>query len=352
MDFSPTEDQRLILEAVNGLADTLAPRAAEWDRADQIDPEAWGAVSEIGLSDMFLPENRGGSGLGYATGALAIEALARASGALALRTATHAAGTVPVLAAIGFSSDYPSVSGDLAWAARVDGIEAEKTSTGARLHGESRCVVGGADARPLVVVSFGGEVFVVEGAPDGLSRTSVEGLGMRGSGLAHIVFDGVPVPPAVGVLDIETLDRLVELEKVAVASVGVGLGRAALYEARRYALERKQFGRPIADFQAIQWMLADAATEVDAAGLLVLRAGLALDEGTSAATESRSALIFTSEAALSAAQKAIQIHGGYGFVREFPVERLARDARFLGLALRGRDATKDALGRLLLDDGR
>lgn len=348
VDFSPSNEDRLILEAVEALSARLGPRAEGWDRADRIDPEALAAVAELGLCGLFVDEAAGGAGLGCTTAALTTEALARASGALALRLSAHAAGALPALVAAGRTQAdlAPLVAGER-WAAKIDGV----ALTEGRLRGQARWVVGGADAEILVVLTRCGRVARVDGAAAGLTREVADGLGMRGSGLAHLRLEDVLAGEVTGPLDPGTRDRLAEVERLAVASVGVGIGRAALAEAAAYARERRQFGRPIADFQAVQWMLADAATEMDAAALLTIRAGLSLDgaDDLGASHAAAAALVLTSEAALSASQKAIQVHGGYGFVREFVVERLARDARYLGVALGGRDAARAALGRALLD---
>lgn len=350
MELTPSEEQRMIVDAVTGVATRLASRAGAWDATGVIDADAFEALSELGLGGLFLDAPLEGAELGVATGLLALEALARGSGALGLRLAGHAAGAVPLLSAAGLSSEAlgPLVEGRR-WATRVDALEVRGAGEGRALWGEARWVVGGLAADPLAVTSREGEVFLVEGALPGLTREPAPSLGMRGAGLAHVRFEGVKVGAPVAWLDAPTASRLASMKRAATAAVGVGIGRAALDEARRYARERKQFGRPIGDFQAIQWMIADAATEVDAAGLLGLRAGLTLDAGEDADAEARAALILTAEATLSAAQKAIQIHGGYGFVREFPVERLARDARYFGMAHGGRDVHRERLGRALLE---
>lgn len=350
MDLAPSSEQEMILDAVRGLAARVAPQAAAWDRADQIEPAVFEQLAELGLTGVFLDEAQGGSGFGTTTGLLAIEALAEASGALALRLASAAGAALPILAAAGMGHEgLTSLLGHSRYPALLEGVRRTSGGVDRRLLGEARWVVGGLGARSLVMTADDGEVFFVEEAS--VRGEPARGLGMRGAGLAHIRLEGFRVPTPLGRLPASETHHLAAQARLAVAAVGVGVGRAAVNEARNYALSRKQFGRPIGDFQAVQWMLADAATEVDAAGLLVRRGGLRLESGADGIEESEAALVLAAEAALSAAQKAIQVHGGYGFVREFPVERLARDARYFGLALAGKTGARGNLGRRVLELG-
>jgi alkylation response protein AidB-like acyl-CoA dehydrogenase len=158
-------------------------------------------------------------------------------------------------------------------------------------------------------------------------------LGMRASDTAELHFENVEVPDEhrlgqVGEGFIDTL-RVLDRGRIGIGALGVGIARGCLEESRTYALDRKQFGQPIADFQAIQWMIADMATEVDAARLLVRRAAAAADGGLPLGIAASQAKLFASEVAVRAGMKAIQIHGGYGYTREFPVERYLRDAKLL-----------------------
>ncbi|MEO1233095.1 MAG: acyl-CoA dehydrogenase family protein [Myxococcota bacterium] len=344
MDFSPSEEQQLVLEAVRGLASRLGAEAAQWDADDRIAPEARLALAEMGLGGLFLPESAGGAGFGTPTGVQALELLGEASGALALRFAAHAAGALPCLALAGTPPEEvaeTAASGD--WLALLP----DPVSSGSSEAGRWRWVPGAQDAGAFVVRSDQGEVSIVDVRASGLERTPASGLGMRGAGLGHVRLEGAGPLRRVGSLAASAGRRVSALLRLAVASAGVGVGRAALAHARSYALERKQFGRPIAEFQAVQWMIADAATELDAASLLVLRAALLHDQGEGE-QEAQAALVLATDATHAAAHRAIQIHGGNGFVREYPVERLARDARWLGVAFEGRDAARVALGRALL----
>ena len=345
MDFSPTEDQRLILEAVEKVCAKLEPQFAGWDEENRIDPEAFREVAALGFSALCLEDAGGGPGLSYGTALLALEALAAGSPALALRVAAHTCAALPALTFAGFSGAplEPWTDGG-AWLAVASELELRNHRDVCTLEGDARWVVGGGDSGGVVVLTPSFDVYLVDGEPEGLSRLHAESLGMRGASFAHLTFEGVRVDAPVGRLDEFHRARWASLWRLGWAAVGVGLGRAALARAAAYALERRQFGRPIAGFQAIQWMLADSATEVDAARLLLQRGALELDSGLDASAASLSALMAASEAALASAQRAIQVHGGYGFVKEFVVERWARDARYLGLALGGAERWAAELG--------
>ncbi len=180
--------------------------------------------------------------------------------------------------------------------------------------------------------SKGVTAFILEKGMAGFEQKPLrEKLGMRSSDTAILTFDSVRVPDANRIGDegqgfIQTL-QILDRGRITIGALAVGLGRGALEAARAYALDRKQFGKPIADFQAIQWKLADMATELDAARLLVHRAAYLAATGQSFTKEASMGKLFASEAAMRATDQAIQIHGGYGYTAEFPVERHYRDAK-------------------------
>ena len=174
--------------------------------------------------------------------------------------------------------------------------------------------------------------FALERGMKGFSHRPMHGkLGMRSSDTAELVLEDVFVPDEnrVGAVDqgfVDTL-RILDKGRVTIGALGVGLGRGALEESIAYARERKAFGKPIADFQALRWMMADMATELDAARLLVHRAAVLCDSGRPYTTEASMGKLFASEVACRAAAHGVQIHGGYGFTREFLVERIYRDVK-------------------------
>ncbi len=174
--------------------------------------------------------------------------------------------------------------------------------------------------------------FIVERGTPGFSQRPIHGkLGMRSSDTAELVLEAVEVPDSqrLGEVDHGFIDTLKILDKgrITIGALAVGLGRGALEESVRYSRERTAFGQPIAEFQALRWMFADMKTEIDAARLLVHKAAWMADAGQTYTQAASMAKLFASEAAMRACNKAVQIHGGYGYTREFPVERYLRDAK-------------------------
>lgn len=336
MDFDLSEEQTLVLESVRRLALELKKTAPERDRRAQLDLEATQAVEALGLYGLTVPADAGGAGLPLVTAVLVIEALARHDPAVAHTLSVHLTSAWPLLeAALGDPGLILADGGPVtvAWleAARFQpeqiATSATATAGGYTLDGHKPWVALGASGRPIwVVASSAGELglYLVSPNAPGLSRQVTDALGLRGAAFAHLGFSGVPAQKIGGPLN-AALPRLLASARLGAAAVAVGVGRAALEEARAYALERRQFNQPIADFQAIQWMLADLATENDGARLLALSAAAVLDRGEADHGRAARAKVRALEAGIDAAMKAIQIFGGNGYVREYPVERQLRD---------------------------
>ena len=314
-------------------------RARAWDEDATLPAGLVTRLGELGLLGATVAEDDGGVGTTWVGAAAIVEALAQGSGSLAAIVAAHEAlGLAPVLALASVEQRerlLPRLlTGELATSVRGPGIEAVREAGAWRLTGRASDVVGGATASKLVVVAaIDGEptAFLVEGDAGGVVRRRPALLGLRAAGVADIELASVRVDDdtrlgAVGAAaDVAALaeDRL----RVLFAAIACGLGRAALSSAIVYAKEREQFGQPIAQFQAIQWKLADAATGLDASALLVHDAAARLDSGRPATIAAARALVFAGAQAAKAAHDALQVHGGYGYVRDFPVERHLRDAR-------------------------
>ncbi len=312
-------------------------RARGWDEEASLPAGLAARLGELGLLAATVPEDDGGVGTTWVGAAAIAEALAMGSGSLAAIVAAHEAlGIVPVLA-LGSPEQRERllprlVTGELATG--FAGVVAEREAGQWRISGRASDVVGGATASKLVVVaSFDGEptAFVIDADAGGVVRRRAELLGLRAAGVADVELANVRVEDdarlgAAGAADallVASADRL----RVLFAAIACGLGRAALSSAIAYAKEREQFGQPIAQFQAIQWKLADAATGLDGAALLVHDAAARLDANRPASAAAARALVFAGAKAAAAAHDALQIHGGYGYVSDFPVERHLRDAR-------------------------
>ncbi|MEE2903590.1 MAG: acyl-CoA dehydrogenase family protein [Myxococcota bacterium] len=359
MNLELTEDQKMIQESIRRFAESeVKPRAAELDEKCEFPWSAVKGLSELGMMGMFVETEYGGSGLDYVSGTIAIEEIARYDASLALTLASHNSLCIGHIRVAGSEEQKKKWLPDLAAGKKLgawgltepnSGSDASGMLTTAVKDGDSWVINGskifitqGTVGDVFVVLAktdgdraqHGISAFILEKGMKGFTQKAMHGkLGMRASDTAELYMENVIVPAEnlLGNLNEGFIDTLQVLDagRIGIGALAVGIGRGALEESRNYALDRKQFGKPIGDFQAIQWMLADIATEIDAARLMVRRAAWTGDHGLPLTLASSQAKLFASEAATRAAMKAIQIHGGYGYTREFPVERYLRDAKLL-----------------------
>ena len=339
-----SEDQVLICDAVQRFAaEVVAPNADRWDENGRLPEEVWAGVAELGLLGAFVSEAHGGAGLGAFDVALVVEELAQADASLALLVAHH--NMVALLVdrfgppAVGraYLSSLAAGRARGAWITSQDGLQfrprgsEEGSEAGVHLAGTSTWVPGGTEADLIAVPTGSGRVAFVRRDDRGVAcGPSAGGLGLRAAGSCQLRFEEVEVGPfgePAGAESAQGVARMVGSTLRAAAFVGIGAH--ALLRARNYAQERRQFNKPIADFQAIQWKLADVATHVDASRLLVRRAASAVDDGEMREEFAAHAETYAGQSAVAAAYEAIQILGGNGFVREYGVERLLRDAQTL-----------------------
>ena len=378
MQLELTEDQRMIQDSVRRFVEAeVKPRAAELDESCAFPWDAVRGLAKLGMMGMLTDPEYGGAGLDTISSTLVIEEIARHDGSLALTVAAHnglcsghirQAGNVaqkkkylPLLASAeklgAWGLTEPGSGSDAA------GLRTTAVKKGDRwiLNGAKNFITQGTVGEIFVVLAstekekktHGISAFIVEKPSKGFSQKAIHGkLGMHSSDTAELVFENVEVPEEnlLGQLNHGFLDTLKVLDRgrISIGALGVGIARGCLEEARSYALDRAQFGKPIAEFQAIQWMLADMATETDAARLLVHRAADLCDRGLSFTTEASMGKLFASEAAVRAGMKAIQIHGGYGYTREFPVERYLRDAKLLEIGEGTSEIQRMVIARRLL----
>jgi alkylation response protein AidB-like acyl-CoA dehydrogenase len=357
MDFEPTESQRKLVAMVRDFCvREVKPHAAEWDRDERFPREVVDQLGELGLLGMAVPEELGGSQLDTISIAMVVEEIARWDGSLALTVASHnGLGTSHILR---FGSDelrrryIPDIASGkklAAWGLTEPGsgsdaaalrTTAVRKGGGWVLNGTKMFITQGSVGDVFVVLALtspdkrqkGITAFALDRGMKGFSQRALHGkLGMRSSDTAELILEDVFVPDEnrVGQVDRGFVDTLKILDKgrITIGALSVGLGRGALEESIAYSKERKAFGKPIADFQALRWMMADMATELDAARLLVHRAATLCDAGRPYTTEASMGKLFASEAACRAAAHGVQIHGGYGFTREFLVERIYRDVK-------------------------
>ena len=360
MDFSPSEHHELLRKSVRDFARTeVLPHAKKWDEEERFPKEIVPKLAELGLLGIRIPEEYGGSGMDVTSYAICVEEIARVDGSLALTVASHnGLGTGHILS---FGSEAikkkyltKAATGEwlAAWALTEPGSGSDSASlrtTARRDASSGKWIINGtkmfitqgsvggfcvvlARTNPDVAKHKGITAFVVEHGTKGFSASKhLEKLGCRSSDTVELTFDEVVVgdEQRVGEVDHGFLDTMQILDRgrISIAAMALGLGYGALEMAVTYAKDRKQFNKPIADFQAIQWMLADSKTELDAAHLLTYRAAWLADQGRPFTKEASMAKLFASEAATRACNKSLQIHGGYGYTREFAVERHLRDAK-------------------------
>ncbi len=358
MEFAPSEHHALLRRTVREFAHAeIAPHAQRWDKEERFPMELVPKLAQVGLLGIRIPPEYGGSGLDTLGYAICVEEIARVDGSTALTVASHnGLGTGHVLA---FGSEElkrkylpQAASGAMlaAWALTEpgSGSDAAALRTPARREGSEWVIdgtktfitqgsVGGfcvvlARSSPHLPKQRGITAFVVDwGTPGFTASKHLLKLGCRSSDTAELTFEGVRVPDEqrLGEVDSGFADtmRILDRGRISIAAMALGLGYGALEMAARYAKERKAFGKAIAEYQAVQWALADAKTELDAAALLTYRAAWLADQGKHHSYEASMAKLFASEAATRACNSALQVHGGYGYVREFDVERHLRDVK-------------------------
>jgi alkylation response protein AidB-like acyl-CoA dehydrogenase len=352
MEFELSPEQREIRALARDFAAAeIEPHAAEWDRQHGFPRELIGKLAGLGLMGVCVPEELGGAGADFLSYILVLEQISRADAGVGVTVAVHtSAATLPIVA---YGSDEqraelvpPLARGEKIGAFALTEAEsgsdaaslasrAEADGEGWRITGAKQWITNGGEGGTIVLFARaeGGICcFLVDGRAGGLEVTrEEEKLGLNSSSTVDLVLDGVRVER----------DRLLGKEgegfkiamgtldggRIGIAAQAVGIAQAAYDVARAYALERRQFGKRIADFQAIQWKLADMATEIEAARLLVYRAAWLRDAGQPYSEAGAMAKVFASGVARRQTGEAIQVLGGYGYTKEFPVERFYRDAK-------------------------
>jgi alkylation response protein AidB-like acyl-CoA dehydrogenase len=357
LEFSYTQEQLQLRKAVREWAEAeLAPHTREWDDASFFPTEVVKKAGRLGYLGPIFPEELGGAGLGYIEYSIIVEEMARVDPSIALSVAAHislctnhiyTAGTeeqkqryIPKLASgewLGCWSLTEPEAGSDAGGTRSAAVRqgdcwvlnGGKTFT-TNAHVAQVCVAMAVTDR--AASQHGISAFIIEtGTPGFRLGRKEDKLGMRASPTGEVLFEDCRLPasqllgqPGEGFVD--SL-RILDGGRISIAALSVGVAQGAYDAALRYSQQRKQFGRFISEFQAIQHKLADMATEIDAARLLTYRAGWMKDQGLKVNKESAMAKLFASEVAVRAADQAVQIHGGYGFIKDYPVEKFYRDAK-------------------------
>jgi butyryl-CoA dehydrogenase len=357
MNFELTEEQALLRRAIREFAEgEVAPGAADRDEHGRFPSEIVPKLAEQGLLGILVPEEYGGAGYDALSAAIILEEVARVDAAVALLIGSHNSLCSGHILAVGSDDQKrtflpPLARGEKlgAWALTEpgSGSDAGAMRTRAVLEGDSWVIRGdkqfitqGSTAGTYVIMAStdpsrgtkGISAFVVTRDAPGLNVGKIEKkLGVRASDTAALHFDDMKVPKEnlLGKVNEGFKDVLAVLAgaRIGMAALAVGIAQGALDEALSYAKKRRQFGKPILEYQAIQWMLADMATEIDAARLLAHKAATLKDNGQPFLRMASQAKLHASEVAVRATSKAIQIHGGYGYLKDSPVERFYRDAK-------------------------
>jgi hypothetical protein len=357
MDFRPTEQQQVLRRAVREFAETeILPFVREWDEAQAFPRVLVGKMAALGLMGIQFPEEYGGAAMSAIEYCICIEELARVDPAVSLSVAAHNGLCASHIAMFGTEAQKRRYLVPLATGAAIGawglteptaGSDAARIRTAATRDGDAWVINGtktfithGSIGDLMVVMAVtdkarahrGISAFIVERGNPGMAAGRKEDkLGMRASDTSEVIFRDCRVP-ADALLGAEhegfinTL-QVLDAGRIGIAALAVGLAQGAYETARRYALERTQFGQPIASFQAIQWKLADLATRIEAARLLTYRAACLKDRGVRTSRESAEAKLFSSEVAVRASEDCVQIHGGYGFVKDYPAEKFFRDVK-------------------------
>jgi len=355
--FVLTEDQEALRKEIRQFAAReIAPHVSEWDEKSEFPAAVVKQLGAMGLLGVIFPPEYGGAGMGYVDYVLAIEELSAVDGSIGIIVAAHnSLGTnhiflagneaqkrkyVPKLASgewLGAWGLTEPGSGSDAGGARTTAVRKGDTWV---LNGSKTFITNGSYADTAVVIAVtdkskgthGLSAFVVEKGTKGFRPGKKENkLGLRASDTSELIFEDCEIP-AENLLGVEGegfVDsmRVLDGGRISIAALSLGIARGALDAATKYVKERRQFGKAIAEFQGIQWKLADMATELDAARLLTQRAAVLKDSGRTVTRESAMAKLFASEVAVRICNEAVQLFGGYGFIKDYPAEKFYRDVK-------------------------
>ncbi|MEP6924198.1 MAG: acyl-CoA dehydrogenase family protein [Pyrinomonadaceae bacterium] len=357
MNFELTEDQNQIKYSVREFAESeILPHVMEWDESQHLPLELFPKMAELGLLGIIFPENYGGAGLGYIEYATIIEELGRVDGSISLSVAAHNSLCSNHIYMFGSEQQkqkylVPLATGKHLGAWGLTEANAGSDASGTRttavrnnggwlVNGSKNFITHAISGDTCVAVAAtdkskgnkGITAFIFEKGMKGFASAKKENkLGMRASETASVVFEDCYIDDAqrLGNEGEGFLQAMQILDggRISIASVALGIAQGAYEAAVRYAKERQQFGKPISEFQAIQFKLADMATQIEAARLLTMRAAALKDAGKKVTKESAMAKLYASEVAVRVAEESIQIHGGYGYTKDYPAEKYWRDSK-------------------------
>ncbi len=357
MEFGFTDDQELLRRTVREFAEAeIAPHVRRYDETQEFPREILAKAGEIGLLGIIFPEEYGGAGLGYTEYAIAVEELSRVDGSIGIAVAAHNSLCTNHIFQYGSEDQkrryvVPLASGKWvgAWSLTepTAGSDAGGTRTVAKADGDGWVLNGtktftthGSVGDVTVVFAVtdadrgrhGISAFVIpKGTPGFRPGRKEDKMGLRASDTSEVIMEDCRVGPEalLGERGHGFVDAMKILDggRISIAALALGMARGAFDAAAKYAKERQQFGRAIAEFQAIQFMIAEMATRIDAASLLIHRVAWMKDRGMKTTRESAMAKLYASETGVYVADRALQIFGGYGYVKDFPAEKFYRDVK-------------------------
>ena len=357
MNFELTEEQQQIKSSVREFAESeILPNVMEWDETQHFPIELRPKLAELGLMGILFPEEYGGAGMGYVEYATIIEEIARVCGSVGLSVAAHNSLCSNHIFQFGSEEQkqkylVPLANGESfgAWGlteaqAGSDSAgtrtNAVKSNSGWKVNGSKNFITHAIACQTCVAVAVtdkekgnkGISAFIFDKSMEGFRSDKKENkLGMRASETASVVFEDCYVPEE-NLLGNEgegflQCMQILDGGRISIAALSVGIAQGAFEAAVKYAKERHQFGKPIAEFQAIQFKLADMATQIEAARLLTQQSAYLKDNGKKTTKQSAMAKLYASEVAVRVAEESIQIHGGYGYTKDYPAEKYWRDAK-------------------------
>ncbi len=385
MDFSLTEEQQQLRRTVRDFAEgEIAPHVMEWDEASQFPSELIPKLAEMGFLGVLFPEKYGGAGLGYIEYVLVIEELSRVDGSIGIIVAAHNSLCTNHISKFGSEQQKqkyvpPLAQGKKLGCWSLTEPEAGSDAGGARtvavkegggwvINGSKTFTTNGHYADVCVCMALtdqskkthGFSAFIVEKGTEGFRPGKKENkLGLRASDTSEIIFTDCRVP-AENMLGkegegfVNTL-QVLDGGRISIAAMGLGMAQGAYEASLRYAKQRRQFGKTIAEFQAIQFKLADMATQIEAARMLTYRAAWLADralasggDATRFSKESSMAKLYAGEVAVRVANEAVQIHGGYGFIKDYPAEKFYRDVKLCTIGEGTSEIQRMVIARQLL----
>jgi hypothetical protein len=380
LDFQLNEEQLQLKKTVRDFAESeIAPNVMRWDEAGEFPLATIKELGKLGLMGIIFPPEYGGAGMGYVEYVTSVAELSRVDGSVGIIVAAHTslcsnhiyvAGNeaqkkkyIPKLASGEFIGAWgltePSAGSD-AGSARMT---AARAKGGWVLNGTKTFITNGHYADVVVALAVtdraarthGLSAFIVEKDTKGFRAGKKENkLGLRASDTAELIFEDcfVPAENLVGGEGNGFRDamRVLDGGRISIAALSLGMAEGAYGVALKYSKERKQFGQAISEFQAIQWKLADMATEIEAAKLLTMRAASMKDAGISTTLESSMAKLYASEVAVRCANEGVQIHGGYGFIKDYPAEKFYRDVKLCTIGEGTSEIQRLVIARQLLKD--